>query len=79
MSLLNHVLNLAGLLLFLNWRAIEFVPTVSTRSLIGTPRRAGPRRGHHWRHLAGLAALLLVRGLFYWQVGSAVDWSRMAR
>ncbi len=75
MSLLDLVLNLAGLLLFLNWRAIDFVPAVSTQSLLGTLRRAEARRGRRWIHLAALAVLLLARGLFYWQVGPAVDWT----
>ena len=77
MSLIDFILNLAGTLLWLNWRSIRFDPLVNTSpaTLAGTLRRADPRRLKRWHFLAALGALLLVRGLVYWQIGSAVDWT----
>ena len=77
MGLINFILNLAGLLLWLNWRSIRFDPLVKTSpaTLAGTLRRAEPRRLKRWHLLAALGALLLLRALLYWQIGSAVDWT----
>jgi uncharacterized protein YggT (Ycf19 family) len=76
MSLIDLILNLAGLLLWFNWRSLRFDPLVRTSvsSLAGTLRRAEPQRLKRWQLLAGLAALLLLRTLFYWQIGSAANW-----
>ena len=77
MGLTNFILNLAGVLLWLNWRSIRFDPLVKTSpaTLAGTLRRAEPSRLKRWHLLAGLGALLLLRALLYWQIGSAVDWT----
>jgi uncharacterized protein YggT (Ycf19 family) len=77
MGLTNLILNLAGLLLWLNWRSIRFDPLVKTSpaTLAGTLRRAEPSRVRRWHLLAALGALLLLRALVYWQVGSAVGWT----
>jgi uncharacterized protein YggT (Ycf19 family) len=77
MGLINFILNLAGVLLWLNWRSIRFDPLVKTSpaTLAGTLRRAEPRRLKRWHFLAALGALLLLRALLYWQIGSAVDWT----
>lgn len=77
MGLINFILNLAGVLLWLNWRSIRFDPLVKTSpaTLAGTLRRADPRRLKRWHFLAALGALLLLRALLYWQIGSAVDWT----
>lgn len=77
MALIDLILNLAGLLLWLNWRSIRFDPLGkrTPATLIGTLRRAEPRRFRRWHLLAALGGLLLLRALFYWQIGSAAHWT----
>jgi uncharacterized protein YggT (Ycf19 family) len=77
MGLTNFILNLAGVLLWLNWRSIRFDPLVKTSpaTLAGTLRRAEPSRLKRWHLLAGLGALLFLRALLYWLIGSAVNWT----
>ena len=73
MGLIDFILNLAGLLLLLSWRSIRFDPLGKSTpaTLVGTLRRAGPARLQRWHLLATLGGLLLLRALFYWQIGSA--------
>jgi uncharacterized protein YggT (Ycf19 family) len=77
MGLIDLILNLAGVLLWLSWRSIRSDPLVKTlpATLIGTLRRAEPRRVRGWQLLAGLGALLLLRGLLYRQIGADADWT----
>jgi uncharacterized protein YggT (Ycf19 family) len=77
MSLIDLILNVAGLLVWLNWRSGATDPFASgmPSTLSGTVRRAQPVRVKRWHHLSALAALLLLRALFYWQVGPAVNWT----
>jgi uncharacterized protein YggT (Ycf19 family) len=76
MSLIDLILNLAGLLLWFNWRSSRFDPLArsSAATLAGTLKRAEPRR-RGWRFLAGLGGLLLLRALLYWQIGGAAGWT----
>jgi len=73
MGVIDFILNLAGLLLWLNWRSVHFDPLGkrTPATLIGTLRRAEPERLRRWHLLAALGGLLLLRALFYWQIGSA--------
>jgi uncharacterized protein YggT (Ycf19 family) len=73
MALIDFILNLAGLLLWLNWRSVRLDPLGkrTPATLIGTLRRAEPKRWRRWHLLAALGGLLLLRALFYWQIGSA--------
>jgi uncharacterized protein YggT (Ycf19 family) len=73
MAIVDFILNLAGLLLWLNWRSIRLDPLGkrTPATLIGTLRRAEPKRLRRWHLLAALGGLLLLRALFYWQIGSA--------
>ncbi len=74
MSLIDFILNVAGLLLWLNWRAIPLtVQAPPGASLISTLRRASPPRPRIY-YLAGLIALLAGRALVYWQLGGQVRW-----
>lgn len=77
MGLIDFILNLAGLLLWLNWRSVRFDPLGkrTPATLIGTLRRAEPRRLRRWHLLAALGGLLLLRAGIYWQIGSAANWS----
>ena len=76
MSYVDFILNLAALLLWINWRSLPFDPFTkrTPATLVGTLRRAAPSRFRRWHLLAAIGALLLVRALFYWQIGSAVSW-----
>ena len=76
MGLIDFILNLAGVLLWLSWRSIHFDPLVKTSpaTLVGTLRRAEPRRLKGWQLLVGLAALLVLRALLYQQIGPEADW-----
>ncbi len=75
-AVIYFILNLAGLLLWLNWRSLGLDPLAKARpaTLSGTLRRTAPRRLKGWHFLAGLAALLYFRAILYWQLGSAVNW-----
>ena len=77
MGLIDFILNLAGVLLWLNWRSLRFDPLkiTSPATLVGTLRRAEPEHLRGWQLLAGLAGLLLFRALLYRQVGPAADWT----
>jgi uncharacterized protein YggT (Ycf19 family) len=77
MGLTDFILNLAGVLLWLSWRSIRSDPLVKTRpaTLIGTLRRAEPRRMKGWQLLAGLGALLVLRAVLYQQIGAEADWT----
>jgi hypothetical protein len=74
MDLIDFILNLAGLLLWLNWRAAKADPlgTSKPATLIGTLRRADPGGARRWHLPAVLGGLLLLRALFYWRIGSAL-------
>ena len=77
MSVIDLILNLAGLLLWISWRTVPFDPFNKTRpaTLTGTVRRAEPTRMRPWHFLIALVMLLLARAVFYWLVGPALDWT----
>lgn len=77
MAIVDLILNIAGLLLWLNWRSIRFDPLGkrTPATLIGTLRRAEPRRLRRWHLLATLGALLFLRAVLYWQIGSGAGWA----
>jgi uncharacterized protein YggT (Ycf19 family) len=77
MSLIDFILNVAGILLCLNWRSVSTDPFTSgtPATLLSTVKRAQPMRVKRWHYLAALAGLLVVRAVFYWQVGPAVNWT----
>jgi uncharacterized protein YggT (Ycf19 family) len=77
MALLDLILNLTGLLLWLNWSWRRFDPFTRTTpaTIVGTVKRAEPRPMKGWKLLAGLVLLLFARALVYWEIGSAVAWT----
>jgi uncharacterized protein YggT (Ycf19 family) len=77
MALIDFILNLAALLLWLNWRSVRFDPLGrrTPATLIGTLRRAEPMRIRRWHLLAVFGGLLLLRAGLYWQIGAAVGWA----
>ncbi len=77
MGLLDFILNVAGLLLFLNWRSLRFDPLARGKptTLAGTLKGASPSRTRGVSLVTGLIALLLLRGFLYWAVGSPASWT----
>lgn len=77
MSSIDLLLNFAGLLLWLAWRSYALDPLrrSTPATLVGTLKRAEPYRFRRWQILAGLSLLLILRGVLYWQVGPAADWT----
>ncbi len=74
MSLIDFILNVVGLVLWLNWRALPLTVQVpASSSLASTLRRAGPPRPPVY-YLAGLILLLAGRALVYWQLGGPAGW-----
>jgi hypothetical protein len=74
MTLLDFILNIAGLLLWLNWRSAP--PTFMAHGEIANgPRGSRMARARaRWFYLAALAGLLAGRAVFYWEVGPQLDW-----
>jgi uncharacterized protein YggT (Ycf19 family) len=75
LSLIDFILNVVGLLLWLNWRAAEApLGARPGTSLLVTLRPAGPPRPGYY-YWGGLPVLLVLRALFYWQAGPPVQWT----
>ena len=72
MGLIDFILNLAGLLLWLNWRAARFNPLNrrAPATLMGTLRPAVTVPQSRWPLLAFITALLLLRGFSYRLISS---------
>jgi hypothetical protein len=77
MAFIDFILNIAGLLLWINWRSILFDPFEkrAPATLVGALRRAAPTRFRHWHLVAAIGVLLVLRALFYWQIGAAAGWT----
>lgn len=77
MGIVNFILNLAGVLFWLNWRSNRFDPLVRRppATLMGTLRPAAPQKLRRWHLLALIMALLVVRAVIYWVVGREANWS----
>ena len=71
MAYVDFILNLAGLLLWLNWRTIRFDPLAKRMpaTLMGTLRPATPKKIRRWHLLAVIAGLLLLRAMVYRWIG----------
>lgn len=67
MSVVDFILNLAGLLLWLNWRSMRFDPLARRlpATLMGTLRPAAPARFRRWHWLVLIVLLLVVRAVAY--------------
>ena len=72
MAYVDFILNLAGLLLWAKWRSLPFDPFNhrTPATLVGTLRRAAPSPFRRWHLLAVIGALVVLRAVFYWQIGS---------
>lgn len=72
MGVVDFILNIAGLLLWLNWRSNRFDPLVKRMpaTLMGTLRPAAPKRLQRWHFLIFIALLLGLRALIYCWIGT---------
>src|SRR5215469_11556331 len=72
MGAVDFILNLAGLLLWLNWRSNRFDPLVKRlpATLMGTLRPAAPKKLRRWLFLIFIALLLGLRALIYCWIGT---------
>lgn len=77
MNWVDFILNVAGLLVWLNWRAGKADPfgRRTPASLAGTLRRAEPLRVRWWHLPVILGAFLFLRAVLYWQIGPALHWT----
>jgi len=75
MDTVDFILNLAGVLLWVNWRMAASSPGLGTpTTLLGTLRRAEPTAARKWYFLAALPVLLTFRAWIYWEIGSTTPW-----
>ncbi len=76
MDIVDLILNLAGVLLWVNWRITSATPRLGTpTTLLGTLRRAEPASHRRWYFLAALPVLLTVRAWLYWEIGGTTTWA----
>lgn len=75
MGYLDLLLNLIAWLLWASWRTTHLAPAPAPLSLASTLRPADGRQRRSWVFLILLAGLLVMRGLFYWQLGGPLDWT----
>jgi uncharacterized protein YggT (Ycf19 family) len=73
MSWIDFILNIAGLLLWLSWRAIPWRATSVGVSVAATIKPAGPARPRSF-YMMAIVALVFFRALFYWQTGPQARW-----
>jgi hypothetical protein len=75
LDIIDLILNVAGLLLWLNWRTVKLEPVHRPATLAGTVRRTEPLPLRRWHFLVALFLLLIVRAIFYGHIGPAVNWT----
>lgn len=77
MSLVDLILNIAAILMWVNWRAIRFDPITHRRpaTLVGALKPITPLHSRHWQLPAAIGVLIVVRAFFYWQIGKSFGWS----
>jgi uncharacterized protein YggT (Ycf19 family) len=77
MGIVDFILNLVALLLWFNWRTARFDPLSGSTpaTLAGTLRRASAPTLKSWLLPLSIPLLLLLRALFYWQIGGALGWT----
>ena len=73
MGIVDLILNIAGLLLWLNWRSVQFDPLTrrTPSTLMGTLRPASPQKLRRWHFLLLILALLFLRAVIYRWLGAA--------
>lgn len=73
MTQIDFILNIVGLLLWLNWQAAESPVKGRPGTPIGLLRTVGPAQPGYF-YWIGIPVLLVVRALFYWEIGPPVHW-----
>jgi uncharacterized protein YggT (Ycf19 family) len=76
-GIIDFILDIAALLLWLNWRGVTLDPLAKATpaTLVGTLRRAEPSRVRHWHFLAALIGLIFLRAVLYRSLGPALHWT----
>lgn len=75
MNLIDLILNIAGLLLWMDWRSGQTGKAQSALSIASTIRPANRSRGLGLGSLTALIAILALRPLFYYSIGPSVHWT----
>ncbi|MCX8156267.1 MAG: hypothetical protein N3J91_07465 [Verrucomicrobiae bacterium] len=75
MAYLDLLLNLIAWLLWASWRTARLSAAPAPLSLAATVRPADQVAQRRWVYPVLLAGLLVLRGLFYSQLGEALDWT----
>ncbi len=77
MAIINLLLNIAGLLLWLNWLSLRFDPLAERRAatLVGTLRKADPSGPKRWLAFSAVIALIVIRAIAYYEMGPALNWT----
>jgi hypothetical protein len=74
MNLIDWLLNVAAIFLWMEWRSARSSRPQSALSIASAVRPAGRGATPGMGSGIGLAALLVVRPIFYFTIGSAVNW-----
>lgn len=75
MDIVDSILNIAGVLLWINWVIALRSPGLNrANTLLGTLRRTDQRSGRHWLLLIALPLLLVVRAWLYWEIAGGTTW-----
>jgi hypothetical protein len=76
MNLVDFILNLVGILLWINWRAALALKTRRAAiSISGAIKREDPQPGSEWSSISWLVTMLLLRAVFYWNLGPPLKWT----
>lgn len=77
MDLIHFILNAAAMLLWLSWRSHRFVPANDFRggTLLSTLKKTERGQFNQKTLISSLVTLLGLRTIFYWHIGSAVQWA----
>lgn len=74
MNFLDAILNFAVVLLWLQWRSLRTAhPPLPSKSLLSLLQPTDKPMAAA-RTLVAIAGVILVRGLFYWQIGAPLHW-----
>ncbi|HUR47895.1 MAG TPA: hypothetical protein VMZ27_18575 [Candidatus Saccharimonadales bacterium] len=77
MVLVDLILNLAALLLWLNWRELRLArrEKPGSASFAGLLKYTGKRRRREWWFLVLVVAVLLARAMIFQQIGPSLRWT----
>jgi uncharacterized protein YggT (Ycf19 family) len=77
MDLIHFILNAAAMLLWLSWRSYRFVPANDFRggTLLSTLKKTERGQFNQKTLITSLITLLGLRAIFYWHIGSGVNWA----